>query len=68
MKRKVINTMKLLKKYKKGWVALSNDYKRVVVYSETFAGIAEAVEKKKEKDLFLLPVAKHYSGFITALN
>lgn len=62
MKKNTIDTIKLLKKYKKGWVALSKDYKKVVVHSETFAGIAEVVEKSKEKDLFLLPVAKHYSG------
>ena len=68
MKKNTIDIIKLLKKYKKGWVALSKDYKKVVVHSETFDGIVQALNKKKEKDLFLLPVAKHYSGFITVLS
>lgn len=44
---KAINLTKLLQKYKSGWVALSDDYSRVVASAEKFIDLQKKVKNKQ---------------------
>lgn len=63
MRQKRINLVKLLKGYKRGWVAISDRFDRVVVWGKT---LREAMKKAKEanESVFYFPVEKSYSDFI----
>lgn len=62
---KNIDLTNILKGYKKGWVALSNDYKKVLFSADNFLLLMEKIEKAgKEKDVVLLPASENYKGFI----
>lgn len=63
MKYKKINFVKLLKSYKKGWVAISQDFKRVVFYGKTLKETMKMANNYKEK-IYYFPTGETYSHFI----
>lgn len=44
---KAVDLTKLLQKYKSGWVAVSDDYSRVVAFAEKFLDLQKKVKNKK---------------------
>lgn len=60
-----INLAKLLKGYKKGWIGISSDHKRVVVWGKT---LKEARKKEKEKKIkeriYYFPSGESFGNFI----
>lgn len=65
MKQHKINFVKLLKNYSSGWIGLSSDFKRVVVWGKTLKDATQKVKKSKEK-IFYFPTGESYSNFIGA--
>lgn len=63
MKQPKINFVKLLKNYKPGWVGLSKDFKKVLVWSKTLKSATEEGKKLKEK-VYFFPVGESYSNFV----
>ena len=62
-----LDLSKTLKDYKKGWVALSSDYKKVLYNADSFIDLMNKVEKNNQKDkVVLIPAAENYRGFIGA--
>jgi hypothetical protein len=63
-----IDLKKQLKPYKSGWVAIKGDV--VIASAKDFKTIHEKVEKLKvkTKDVFLVPAAESYFGFVTSIN
>lgn len=63
MKPFTINLAKLLKGYKKGWVGISSDHTKVVVWGKT---LEEATEKAKTlKDrVYFFPSGESFGNFI----
>lgn len=62
---KQISLIKLLKKYTSGWVALSQDYKRVVTSGESLEEVDKNLERLGSPGVVLISAAKNYRGFIT---
>lgn len=62
MQRK-INFAKLLKNYRKGWVAISADFKRVVFSGKTLASTRKKAKNHKSK-LYYFPSGEKYSDFV----
>lgn len=60
---KSINFQKLLKGYKTGWVAISADFKRVVLRGKTLTEARKKAKNRKEK-LYYFPVGEKYSNFV----
>lgn len=62
MKHPKMNFVKLLKPYKSGWVAISEDFKKVLFHGQT---LGEAMEKAKasKKKVFYFPAGENYSNF-----
>jgi len=58
-----INFVKLLKKYKSGWVGISEDFKSVVLSGKTLNEVVEKAKTLKEK-VYFFPAGKSYSDFI----
>ncbi len=63
MKQKGINFNILLKNYKKGWVGISRDFKKVVVYGKTLASTMKKAARMKEKPYYF-PSGQAYSNYI----
>lgn len=63
MIRKGINFARLLKKYKKGWVGISHDFKRVLLYGKTLKATKEKAKKIDQK-VFFFPSGEKYSHFV----
>ncbi|MBI2616519.1 hypothetical protein HYW55_00090 [Candidatus Gottesmanbacteria bacterium] len=63
MKYKRINFIKLLKKYKSGWVAISSDFENVVFSGKTLKATMQKAKKYKEK-LYYFPAGETYSNFV----
>ena len=63
MKRIKIDFVKLLRGYKAGWVGISSDFKKVLVWGKT---LDEATQKAKrfEKKIYFFPSGESYSNFI----
>lgn len=62
---KKIDLSKVLKEYKKGWIALSEDYKKVLYQSNNFSSLMDKVEQAGiENRVVLMPASKNYRGFI----
>lgn len=62
---KAIDIQNELKRYKKGWVALSSENK-VVEHAINFKSICDKLDKYKNKKNFLIvPASDNYFGFIT---
>lgn len=60
--QKKINLVKLLKNYGKGWVAISDDFQRVVFSGRTLASTRKKAKKYKNK-LYYFPSGEKYSDF-----
>ena len=63
MKQKGINFIKLLKPYKKGWVAISNDFKKVLIYGKTLNEVMQKSKELKQK-VYYFPSGEGYSNFV----
>ncbi len=63
MKQNKINFVKLLKPYKKGWVAISSDFRRVLFYDKNLKKVMEKTKKNKSKAYFF-PSGENYSNFV----
>lgn len=60
---KSINFVKLLKNYKSGWVAISNDFSKVVLSGKTLKEVRKKAGNQKEK-LYFFPAGESYGDFI----
>jgi hypothetical protein len=60
------NLTSILKKYKTGWVAISETQKKVVAHAKDFATINKKARKKR--DIVLMPASNNYFGFITIIK
>lgn len=63
MKQTKINFVKLLKDYKSGWVAISSDYKSVILSGKTLKEVTGKAKELKER-VYFFPVEKNYSDFV----
>ncbi|OGH16759.1 MAG: hypothetical protein A3C30_00250 [Candidatus Levybacteria bacterium RIFCSPHIGHO2_02_FULL_40_18] len=63
MKQNKINFVNLLKRYKDGWVGISQDHKRVILWGKT---LNEAIKKSKEfkEKVYYFPAGESYSNFV----
>lgn len=66
MKYKKIDFVKLLKKYKKGWVAISEDFDKVVFYGKTLKETMKKATHYKEK-VYYFPTGEKYSNFVGSI-
>lgn len=57
---KPIDLTKIIKKYTKGWLALSPDYKKVVGHGRSIEIAVRQAESKGVKDPVLMRAAKSY--------
>ncbi len=62
MKNK-IDFVKLLKNYKSGWVAISNDFSKVVASGKTLKEVMTKAKGIKEK-LYYFPAEESYGNFV----
>lgn len=60
-----LNLSKTLRTYKSGWVAVDKNQK-VVAHAKSFKEIAKKAQD--QKDVFLMPAAKDYFGYLTLLH
>ena len=60
---KNINLINLLKEYKSGWVALSNDYTRVIDHADSFIDLQKKIRNKK--DVIVLQASDNYYNFVS---
>jgi len=67
MTHKGINFICLLKKYKKGWVAISQDFKRVVFSGKTLKDTMEKARNYNQK-VYYFPAGEVYSDFVGFSN
>lgn len=58
-----VDLTKLLQKYKTGWVALSNDYSRVVAYAEKFIDLQKKVKNKK--NVVVMQAFDNYYNYVS---
>lgn len=63
MKQKGINFVKLLNNYKSGWVAISSDFKKVVLSGKTLKEVMSKAQKLKQK-VYFFPAGQSYSHFV----
>ncbi len=63
MRQDKIDFIRLLKGYRKGWVAISHDFKRVVFHGENLKETMKKAKDVKEK-LYYFPVGESYSNFV----
>ena len=63
MKRNKIDFVKLLKPYKKGWVAISEDFKRVLFYDKNLKSLIKK-SKKSEHKVYYYPSGDNYSNYV----
>ena len=63
MKQVKINLVKLLKGYKRGWVGISTDFKKVLVWGKTLNEATKKAKTNKEK-LYYFPSGESYSNFV----
>lgn len=62
MKRKGIDFVSLLKDYKNGWVAISEDFRRVVFHGRTLKETMKKASKSDQK-VYYFPADERYSHF-----
>jgi hypothetical protein len=67
MKQIKIDFVKLLKGYKAGWVGISPDFKKVLVWGKTLDDATQKAEKIKEK-IYYFPAGESYSNFVGTVN
>ena len=63
MKQSKINFVDLLKPHSKGWVAISEDFKRVLFYGKTLKSLMNKSKKTKQK-IYYYPSGDNYSNFV----
>lgn len=63
MKQIKINLAKLLKGYKPGWVGISSDFKKVLVWGKTLDDAAKKTKSIKGK-IYYFPSGESYGNFI----
>ncbi len=65
---KAVDLSKILKPYKSGWVAIKDN--KVIAWAKDFDAIHTKVRalKVKTEEVFLVPAAKKYFGFVTYIN
>jgi hypothetical protein len=63
MKQNKINFIKLLKPYKKGWVAISDDFKSVLFFDTNLKSLMVKSKKLKRK-VYYYPSGENYSNFV----
>ena len=63
---KPINLTKTIKSYKSGWVAVDERKKKVIAHARTFEAITK--KAKEMENIFIMPAAKNYFGYITRSN
>lgn len=63
MKQRRINFVTLLKGYKNGWVAISNDFKRVIFYGKSLKDVMAKAKNIKEK-LYYFPAERSFGDFV----
>jgi hypothetical protein len=63
MKQKKINFTALLKPYKRGWVAISEDFKKVLFYDRDLISLIVKSKKIKQK-VYYFPSGEKYSNFV----
>jgi len=61
---KLVSLTKLLKNHTSGWVALSEDYKKVVT-GKSLKEVDRKLERLGNPEVVLISAAKNYRGFIT---
>ncbi len=63
--QKIPDLSKLLKNHAAGWVAITPDYKKIVVSGKTLKEVTDKVNRKKITDVVLISAAENYRGFAT---
>lgn len=63
MRQSKIDFVKLLKGYKVGWVGISSDFKKVIVWGKTLKDAMLKSRKVKEK-VYYFPAGESYSNFV----
>lgn len=58
-----INLTKLLQKYKFGWVAVSDDYSRVIAYAEKFIDLQKKVKNKR--NIVVIQAFDNYYNYVS---
>lgn len=58
-----IDLTKILKKYKSGWVALTDDYHRVVAHSDKLIDLQKKV--KNTKNIVIIQAFGNYYNFVS---
>ncbi|MBI4028751.1 MAG: hypothetical protein HY376_00060 [Candidatus Blackburnbacteria bacterium] len=65
---KAIDLTKILKGYTSGWVALSADYKKVIVWASSLKVLNRKLEKMGNPRVVLLPGMRSYGPLIGGNN
>ena len=63
MKQSKIDFVKLLKGYKSGWVGISSDFKKVVVWGKTLDEAHKTAKIIKDK-VYFFPAGESYGNFV----
>ena len=63
MRQFKIDFVKLLKGYKAGWVGISSDFKKVVVWGRTLDEAHKKAKKVKDK-VYFFPSGESYANFV----
>jgi NADPH-dependent ferric siderophore reductase len=63
MKQKKIDFVKLLKSYKSGWVAISEDFTEVLFSGRTLKEVKNKAKNAQVK-VYFFPAGESYSNFI----
>lgn len=67
MKQSKIDFVKLLKDYKSGWVGISSNFKKVLVWGKTLNEVTQKAKTIKEK-VYYFPSGESYSNFVSTTN
>lgn len=63
MRQKKIDFVKLLKGYKSGWVGISSDFKKILLWGKTLDEATQKAKKIKER-VYYFPSGESYSNFV----
>ncbi len=58
-----INLVSLLKGYSEGWVAISDDFSKVILSGKTLKEVRQKAKEIKDK-LYFFPAGESYSNFV----
>ena len=61
--QKKIDFIKLLKGYKSGWVGISSDFSKVVLWGKSLNDVMKKSKNTKEK-IYFFPTKESYGDFI----